>query len=936
MKKRLLLALAFLATALTGFALEVDSYAQTPQGRFKITGEDILNVNFIDGYNGWTALGELAPADLFNYSAEKGGIVALNSELANGMYYKLTGIDAGTSYVVTFTIASEEVVPNQNIMHSTDLTTGTNIITIVGSTDGNINPTFDAENVQTNEITNYSTQTEILPGEAKTYSFAFSGDGTPRTYFVKLAGVDANLTIKGITVQEAVQYADFERYMMTAAPVSYAYVNDLLDLAKKIKGAYAWEESEDLVGLNENIEAVEALMADPESTVDDFSGAMEGLTEAINVFTKSQMDDFLPSSIDKVPLAAAKVSKQGAIGIWNDGANRVHSNANDFYDLGHYQNGSAWGYSVGGSLGLKTQIELAPGIYVFSAAMRAATREPVKGSWWENQGLQFAQGELYVNKVLEDGTVSEEKFATSELYPVSSSTFTRNTIVFTVEEKGKYQIAMNTWANEAYQSLTTGSVVLPYGFYLYAKTTEKYSKAQLDYEEAVRAQIKAGRDKITEAEAGIADAAKSWNKAELQAVLDELKPEIVKYEAMSQDDIIATFDEEVYDKTQGLEATITEGGDDYYRLLESEVYVKATKGLIAAVKTFNDQNAIIDNLTAAIANTEAVRDARIYTYATGKDALNDAIKMAQEMDAHLRAEGYSEENVEKVNNTIAALNEAIASYKTTIPADKITTIADIDFANAPVLNEESQLYEVKGNKGIMVLPSYVAPDGEIVGTPYSNGRYVNGELILGDVLRVGADAATVALEGIADDAVIVATFDYYYGSLITKKAGYKFLGEENAVICGLNCSKYSGNDDLNTFAVDYNGKINSIGSSSASNDAICVEANKTTFTVTIDLGAKTMQCSTRNSAKGSFDSAVITEGVAKPTTFQIQSDYNNTDRRCWFDNLLIQAVDAGPCDGIKNVNAANAVVAPVKALVNGQVVIKTAKGTFTAAGAQVK
>ena len=59
----------------------------------------------------------------------------------------------------------------------------------------------------------------------------------------------------------------------------------------------------------------------------------------------------------------------------------------------------------------------------------------------------------------------------------------------------------------------------------------------------------------------------------------------------------------------------------------------------------------------------------------------------------------------------------------------------------------------------------------------------------------------------------------------------------------------------------------------------------------MDYGRKSMYC-TISSVNGSTTSnEFVLEAI--PTQFVLQSNYNNSDRRAWFDNLLIQRITAG-------------------------------------------
>ena len=206
------------------------------------------------------------------------------------------------------------------------------------------------------------------------------------------------------------------------------------------------------------------------------------------------------------------------------------------------------------------------------------------------------------------------------------------------------------------------------------------------------------------------------------------------------------------------------------------------------------------------------------------------------------------------------------------------------------------------------------------------------------MLRVGGGSATVdfAAAPANTDEIVRVSFDYYFGNLITKSAGY-YLTAGTDTICGLFCSMYDGKDTYNTFGVDYMAVLTKVGSGSASNAAIAAAAsNKSHFEVILDYGTKTMYCTT-TSGKGTFTTAeVALDPEKKVTGFILASDYSNTDRRCWFDNLKVESIAVGESTGINEVSTAAKADKVVKAIENGQLVIKTANGTFSAVGAKIK
>ena len=102
---------------------------------------------------------------------------------------------------------------------------------------------------------------------------------------------------------------------------------------------------------------------------------------------------------------------------------------------------------------------------------------------------------------------------------------------------------------------------------------------------------------------------------------------------------------------------------------------------------------------------------------------------------------------------------------------------------------------------------------------------------------------------------------------------------------------------------------------------------KNSFEVILDYGKETMYATT-TSAKGTVMTEEQEFDLTIPNAFVLQCNYNNNDRRCWFDNLKIVRVTAGEYDptGIAEVKAN--VKANQGAIYNlaGQKVTKSFKG----------
>ena len=99
---------------------------------------------------------------------------------------------------------------------------------------------------------------------------------------------------------------------------------------------------------------------------------------------------------------------------------------------------------------------------------------------------------------------------------------------------------------------------------------------------------------------------------------------------------------------------------------------------------------------------------------------------------------------------------------------------------------------------------------------------------------------------------------------------------------------------------------------------------------------KTMYCTTSGSKGVATTEEIALNPDVKIAGFILTSDYNNSDRRCWFDNLKVESISVVPAAGITEIAAVAKAAKAIKAIENGQLVIKTANGTFNAVGAKIK
>ena len=292
------------------------------------------------------------------------------------------------------------------------------------------------------------------------------------------------------------------------------------------------------------------------------------------------------------------------------------------------------------------------------------------------------------------------------------------------------------------------------------------------------------------------------------------------------------------------------------------------------------------------------------------------------------------------------LNAMIEEFKLAIDA---TTIVDIDFGTQEsptkinVITEidttgvTNYLFTITGIKGTMIVSnaSGTADDGTVITAtaPFELGYNATDSL---GMLRVGTGEATVNFKGapVKETDIVNIKFDYYYGNLQNRKAGYKVLTAEGDTICGLYCSTYSGDNELNTFNINYQGNITNVGG--AGNGLVAASSNKTSFDIVLDYGAQTMYCTTSGS-KGTVISETFALTKGAPSKFVIYSNYGNADqRRCWFDNLKIQNIAAGAPDAIDAVEIVKAVTNNAMYNLMGQQIKRANKGQIYIQNGQKK
>ena len=930
MRKRLLFAFMAVCVAVSGFALEKDEYVYTPQGRFLITGTNLNANNAFQDMTGWTAIGEgKTLADLFitNVNGLADGFNSVMSTAATageGMYFKFEPTDANGTYVVSFKMKGAVLDDAKIRIPGDGYKKEANLVKVAGN-DANVytHPATEGE-----VIVNTA---EALSENWQTFNYAIQGDGTARTWFISFTAMATTIEIADLQIAPAMQYADLRQR------------DAMLEKMNAYKNCYEWPAAVlDDLGYNEAIAALQAIGDENgQAELDELIATAE---EIVNEFVNANMDDFLSGgtkSYNYLGICEDKMQKVSTIGIWNClPSGRGHWSVGAYPDMAHFAGNTKWNYgATEDPIGIYTQMKLDQGVYVFGIEAKAALREdPTSSSWTINEGWDPAYGIAYIVKIV-DGVATDT--IASVVKDLESLNFTKFLLTAKIEEGATYEIGMKAYCKDAYKEPANGSVVEVKDASLWAKTNNKYSKREYAYEADVLEQIKAGRDNLTTAGEYLANTEYFWGKDALKAVVDAVEPVIAGYEAMDQDAIIATFDKDTYVKS-----TTEEAG-----LLVYQVYQEGVKAIIDANKEFLAENDILASIQTSIDAAEEVKVMRLYNAATGKDALQAAIDKAKGVQATMKASDYSEENANTINAANAELAEAVEVFKASVPASAKTTIVDIDFENDAVQNTETQLYSVAGAVGSMEFSSW-STDGS-GNQPFEKGYWANGEQLWKGYVRIGNGTGTVIFDptenGSMGTNILQVACDFYVQGLSGKSLGFYLKNEvqgengpEDAEIFGLFHNFYNGTTTTNTCGVDISkiwakagGSYNNASPSDATDSLTANPLQKSHIEVIMDYGKKSMYC-TISSINGSTTSEEVALD-AVPTKFILQCDYNNNDRRAWFDNLKISRIAAGAYDpaGIETLKAAVPVVEGIYTLSGQRLKTAPTKGIYIQNGKKI-
>ena len=948
--KKQLLSIALLSAVVSGaMAHEIGDKVYSNSAKWKITGKNLVtNGDFSDlSLSGWTAIDETVDKlTTFSVLAGQGhegkNEIKVNdgqTDLKNGIYQTIA-IQQGGTYIVSMKVMNTKAAGFTDF----DLTgANTNYINAYYNTDGE-RATADGTNLS------YGTD-----GVCGGYTFSFTTDEFTEVNFpvqapadgqivIDLRGLSEGLEICDVTCQAATQIYD------TRIPEKrIAYIKSVLD---------SYEFSEDSkADLVEAIAEVETLISD--GADEGYDNAMENLDLAWENFVTANFSNVL-NSIN----TGASGNYSANWDNWTGKFNKLNSDASAYNAV------SGWSWSTDrwchktAATNSPLQIQwmrnssdtwdniatntttLDKGTYFFGFQGAGGMMTLNKDRWTRSQAKECAETYVFFNNDTTD----------MFLLPTSNemaSTYGNVIYKFEVAEDKtpvKFGIRCNLGQG---QVVTDGFDVNFYHPVLYKVLVKgELTPEQKTYLDNVKTQIDALKGRIEVAEDYVAETQKElpWGKEDLKAGIEEAKKRFDVWDAMSEDDRLATMD----NYSAEYEATQAPYYVDGAYVLKDTTYTdnteKALQNIImnAGVRYLNNnfitpfvnKNAPLTDLAVAVENANAVYSEPINN-SGDKETFKAVIDAAQALYNTQLVAPYSQEVVDAL---VAKKKELSLASDAFIASVKKDVIVDIDFSTpareipATVEGELSK-YAIDGTKGTMNILGTFSAEMQKEWTQFAYGQGFND--MYTDVLFVGKGEAEVDLGyEVKDNDAIIASFDIWYGYLDKAEFGFYFKDVDNNDIASF-CRKAGSAATANLLGLDESAAaISQVGGRNNGNvqGNICKDNNKTHFEVTLNYASKNMFVTTVNKdgKKVIHPTVAMPEGVGKATKLYFNSTYGNGERCCWLDNIVISVIGDVP-SGIADVTTAtqNAAKA-VKKIENGQIVIVKNGKKYTVAGAQIK
>jgi len=953
MKKRLLLAAMAIICSLGTYALEIDDYAYTDTQRVKITGNNLVtNGDFANGTEGWTdAAGEAVNVEVWSFGEGLGPngenvLTSLSGSTADAALCQKWDLDAG-SYIVMYDIKG-------------DATTAT-YLTPGGANNVDFFLTSTANPVYTRVDANDGTISVATPNgykeNWKTVAYYFEV-GSGQSLVMHFEKLTANTMITNIQI-----YPAKEVYDARILENKLEFVNKLIATKKFTKDTENEFISNVVASVSEVLESqktYELLSAEERATVGDgpmddknaIEGMMESYEDEFVAWLNANGADMLKdekrwSDYGDTRKAFAEADFggwDGTGGRWfhinNGGSNIITENGDE---IGHRLQG---GMAAGAASVYYPVTPKSAGTYMFcldivghymaGTGKDACKITNVAPNYQTDWNRDFKGVTMFAGKDImgADATANEEMNIEQEGQKIDcgiiSNPNPRNNakryVVFYEVSEADVAAATPIYFGITYipdperQGGSLGSNVnIAHPQIICIGETQE----EADYKNEVAAII---------VQQGPLKERLEWAKADLEKTAADYYAwgHTALQEAINENQ--ALYDESIN--------VVDESGnvvnEDFIRecLANEEPY---SETLLAGVRAMNSarnafraaNNAIFDYDTAVRTAEMVLND--LMNSSGSKAPLQAAISDAW-AKLHEVLAITTEDTREADEATLAAQLELLAAAVEAFKASvTLEPIIDIDFSNKAESNPEGG-YIINGAKGAMVFAEgYYSEDNS--GAPWSNpdkgigsmyfGQGIGEELL--DVLRVGNGEGTVEVPADynAESDILRFNFDVWFIRLSNGNLWVNLLNEAGQRVAGFKYLAYNDAETYNDFnneantGMDFN-KDKSTPSNTTGDAGSCTDSNKSSFSLIVNYGAKTLQ-GIITSAKGTFTGEEVPfrtqddEGVeiedTKIVKYVLGSDYKNYPaRRCWFDNLqalVYQGSVKGDVNGDSRVDVAD-------------------------------
>jgi hypothetical protein len=674
-------------------------------------------------------------------------------------------------------------------------------------------------------------------------------------------------------------------------------------------------------GLSEELED----MAD-NTSVDDGAAKIEEVDGKIAEFVTTFFGDYAADQGIRLEDGGGVSKGTGSVAGWATTQRWWHTKGNANLYWGNFA------YTYANSNTITQTKTLAPGSYVFAVdafmdimAKKGTIINHSYGYYSADTRAAVCRGQLTLSIL--DGT--DEKFV-GQTIALDDEVYQTGVVAFSIPEGQEGEYTFKIFGNDTYDgTVGAGGNGNLKDLRIYFKPFGKYTAKQLAYIEKVRTQITAMRDAYDKSVSYYTDPEGKyyWYKWAVQDTSAIYQPYLEFYEGLTDDDIIAGFDDPASKAAK--EAAEAEAGQEFpdwdYNLTfdkydagiqnaADSLTNRAVRPLLRLNEKFLSYNQVLFDMLESIDKAKIILNTRVFSgriaYTTLEGAVGDAEAMFEDYKEDPgTVEDLVDTYIPAVQEITNMMNETMTNfYQSGYNAgEEPTIIRSFDFENADAFTLEDPATDPGAGSytdatGVMAFTNLeLGTETGSTAITYCNGWLTEGAWANQGSLRVGSGDGTIALEG--DDIVsgtdaLHVSLDFYYGNLSGKSAGFYLKDAEGTNVAGIWGSKYDGNwltSAYNPFQIDGNKDISGVGSSSASNDAIVAETNKTTFDIYIDYGTKTMFCILNNAKQGVINKRfdVAMENQNPVAAVVLNSNYNNQARRCWADNILIEKIPLG-------------------------------------------